>query len=245
MLFRSGTPFEKPLLAALRKLSQGLPDTVSLNLREWEQTISFRSSSEPMEDIPLIGALAKAAAERRELEILYRKPSSKADEPRVVHPLHVANVNGEWYLFAHDAGRDDIRTFAASRITRAEPTGSGFARPADFDVNRYLKDSFGVFSREGEFDVAVRFTAAAAGYVRERRWHPSQRLEELPGGGVEVQMKLGSLVEVQRWILGWGADARAVAPPELVRRMRQAIAEMSAGYEQGREANGPRTGRAG
>ena len=69
-----GTPFEKPLLAALRKLSQGLPDTVSLNLREWEQTISFRSSSEPMEDIPLIGALAKAAAERRELVIVYRKP---------------------------------------------------------------------------------------------------------------------------------------------------------------------------
>jgi proteasome accessory factor B len=225
-----GTPFEKPLLAALRKLERSLPDTVSLNLRDWDQTISFRSSTEPMEDVPLIDALAKAAAEREELRILYRKPGSKEPAPRVVHPLHVANVNGEWYLFAHDTDRGGIRTFAGTRVVGSEPTGRSFERPADFDIDRYLGDSFGIFSREGDFDVVVRFTPAVAGYIREKRWHPSQSLVDLPDGGVELRLHLGSLVEVQRWILGWGPDARVAGPPELVARMQDAIQRMGDRY---------------
>lgn len=225
-----GTPFEKPLLAALRKLERSLPDTVSLNLRDWDQTISFRNSTEPMEDVPLIGALAKAAAGREELRILYRKPGSKVAVPRVVHPLHVANVNGEWYLFAHDTDRGGIRTFAGTRVVGSEPTGRSFERPADFDIDRYLGDSFGIFSREGDFDVVVRFTPGVAGYIREKRWHPSQSLADLPDGGVELRLHLGSLVEVQRWILGWGPDARVAGPPELVARMRDAIQRMGETY---------------
>src|SRR6266566_5497257 len=40
-----GTNFEKPLLSALKKMAASLPDTISLNLSEWEQTISFRTSA--------------------------------------------------------------------------------------------------------------------------------------------------------------------------------------------------------
>src|SRR5881296_2005819 len=36
-----GTNFEKPLLSALKKMEQSLPDTISLNLNDIEQTISF------------------------------------------------------------------------------------------------------------------------------------------------------------------------------------------------------------
>ena len=35
-----GTQFEKPLLSAIRKIEQSLPDTISLNLADIEQTIS-------------------------------------------------------------------------------------------------------------------------------------------------------------------------------------------------------------
>ena len=39
----AGTQFEKPLLSAIRKIEQSLPDTISLNLADIEQTISFRT----------------------------------------------------------------------------------------------------------------------------------------------------------------------------------------------------------
>lgn len=216
-----GTPYEKPLLAALRKLERTLPNTVSLNLSDWEQTISFRTSAEPLKDLPLIDTLARAAASRSELRILYRKPSQTTPENRVVHPCHVANVNGEWYLFAHDLLRNAIRTFAASRIQSATPTGKTFPKTQSFDLGRYLKGSFGIYSSQGDYSVVVHFSPAVAEYIREKRWHPSQKVSDLPDGGVELRLRLGSLVEIRRWILGWGPDAHVIQPPELVEALRE------------------------
>lgn len=215
-----GTPFEKPLLGALRKLERTLPDTVSLNLADWEQTISFRTSAVPVQDLPLIDQLSRAAAAREELRIQYRKPNRQPEE-RVVHPYHVANVNGDWYLFAFDQLRKAIRTFVPSRIIQIEPTGQTFPRPAKFDLDRLLRDSFGIHSSQGEFLVIVQFTAEVADYIREKRWHPSQALTALADGGVELRFRLGSLVEVRRWILGWGASARVIGPEPLVREMKE------------------------
>src|SRR5213075_3131435 len=46
-----GTSFEKPLLSALRKMEQSLPDTISLDLADVDQTISFRTRAEQILDL--------------------------------------------------------------------------------------------------------------------------------------------------------------------------------------------------
>src|SRR5271169_924972 len=56
-----GTSFEKPLLSAIKKMEQALPDTISLNLADIEQTISFRTRAEQILDLEIFDALAKAA----------------------------------------------------------------------------------------------------------------------------------------------------------------------------------------
>jgi predicted DNA-binding transcriptional regulator YafY len=227
-----GTPFEKRLLTALKKLEGSLPDTVSLNLTEWTQSISFRTTAEPKSDPGIIEVLAGAAASGRQLRIGYRKPGGKEPEERVVDPYHVANVNGDWYMFAFDQLRKDIRTFSALRVTTAAPTGEKFQRPAKFALEKHLRDSFGVHSRSGDFSVTIRFDASVADYIREKRWHASQTLEELPEGGVELRMKLGSLVEIERWILGWGGAARVISPPELVERIRKSAKAIVGRYKE-------------
>src|SRR6266705_2922899 len=60
-----GTSFEKPLLSALRKMEQTLPDTISLSLADIEHTISFRTRAEPILDLEVFDALAKATAARQ------------------------------------------------------------------------------------------------------------------------------------------------------------------------------------
>jgi proteasome accessory factor B len=219
-----GTPFEKRLVGAFQKLARSLPDTVSLNLAEWDQTISFHTSAEPLLDLAVIDTLASAASQRRQLRLRYRKPNAEPEE-RIVDPYHLANINGDWYLFAFDHLRKAIRTFVPGRIASAVPTGEVFDRPAKFTLPRELKDSFGVHSRQGDFTVVVQFDPAVSDYIREKRWHPSQRLEETPGGGVELTLRLGSLAEVQRWILGWGGAVRVVAPPELVASVLRAATD--------------------
>lgn len=217
-----GTSFEKPLLSAIRKMEQSLPNTISVDLADVEQTISFRTRAEPLLDLQTFDTLAKAAAHRHQLEILYRKPGQRQAESRVIDPYHLANINGEWFLFAHDHLRQDLRTFVPARIQTIQKTGHTFSRPEKFSLEKRLRGSFGVRSGVGDFDVVLRFNARAADYVREKKWHESQRLRDLRDGGVELRLRLSGLEEVTRWVLSWGGDARVLKPRELARAVEAA-----------------------
>lgn len=223
-----GTNFEKPLVSALRKMAAQLPDTVSFNIADWDQTISFRTSAEPILNLEIFDALARATAARRQIRFRYRKPGQRQAEVRLVDPYHLANVNSEWFLFAFDHARQDVRTFVPARMTGVTQTGKTFPRPAKFSLEKRLHDSFGVVSGAGEYQIVIRFDAFAAGYIREKRWHTSQSLRELKGGAVELRMKLSSLEEVRRWVLSWGGHAVVVAPVELKAAVRESAQKILA-----------------
>ena len=217
-----GTSFEQPLMSALRKLEQSLPDTISLNLDDAAQAISFRTSWEPILDLRIFSTLAKATTARQQLELAYRKPGQRRVEHRVVDPYHLGNINGEWFLFAFDHLRHDFRTFVPARIKAIRLTGKTFERRPEFSLKERLRGSFSVQSGHGEFDVVIRFQERVADYVREKKWHDSQQLRDLEHGGVEMRLKLSSLGEVGRWVLSWGGDAVVVRPRELAESVRQA-----------------------
>jgi proteasome accessory factor B len=217
-----GTSFEKPLLSAIQKMEKSLPETISLNLADVQRTISFRTSAEPILDLKVFERLANATAERKQVELTYRKPGQREVELRTVDPYHFANINGEWFLFAYDHFRRDIRTFAPSRVKAVKPTGKSFARPDKFSLEQRLRDSFGVHSGQGEFKVLIRFSEQVADYVREKKWHESQRLRDLRDGGVELSLKLSSLSEIERWVLSWGGNAVVLQPEELAYAVKQA-----------------------
>jgi predicted DNA-binding transcriptional regulator YafY len=225
-----GTSFEKPLLSALKKMEASLPDTISLSLSDVDQTISFRTRAEPILDLSIFDVLTKATAARQQLELSYRKPGQERTEQRVVDPYHLANINGEWFLFAYDHLRSDIRTFVPARIKAIRQTGKTFDRPRKFSLEQRLRDSFGVVSGHGEFEVVIRFTPRAADYIREKKWHESQVLRDLKGGGLEIRMRLSSLAEVERWVLGWGGDARVIKPAQLVKSVSEAAKRLLDGH---------------
>ena len=221
-----GTPFERPLVSAFQKVAASLPDTISINLADWQQTISFRTSAEPVLNLETFGILARATTQHEQLRMQYRKPGGRKAEERVIDPYHLANINGEWFLFAYDHARQDLRTFVPGRVISLEKTGKRFTRSTKFSLENQLRNSFSVHSGDGEYLVVVQFNPSVADYIREKKWHPSQLMKELPTGGVELRMTLSSLMEVQRWILSWGGEAQVVEPVELAERVRLCAEKM-------------------
>ena len=63
--------------------------------------------------------------------------------------------------------------------------------------------------------VRIRFSSAESPYIKERTWHTSQKLTEQNDEGVIMEMAVGDLGEVRRWLIGWGAEAEVLEPPEL------------------------------
>lgn len=221
-----GTSFEKPLLSAIRKMEDSLPDVVSLNLSDLEQSISFQTRAAPILNLEILDALAKATAKRQQLELTYRKPGQKNAEQRRVDPYHLANINGEWFLFAFDHLRNDIRTFVPARIQSLRQTGRTFKRPQKFSLEERLRGSFGVRSGKGAHEVVLRFDEKVTDYIKEKKWHDSQKLRELRGGAVELSMQLSSLEEVERWVLSWAGYAKVLRPRELAESVKQAARRM-------------------
>lgn len=225
-----GTAFERPLTSAFQKMAAALPDAISFNMAAWDKTISFRISAEPIVDLKVFNTLASAATRSRQLEITYRKPGASAPEQRTIDPYHLANINGEWYLFAYDHLRGAVRTFTPARVKSAVLTGQRFATPQKFSPDTLLRDSFAVRSGQSAHEVVIRFDITAADYIREKRWHASQKLRELDDGGVELRLKISSLPEIERWVLGWGGKATALQPSELVKSVAAAARALSAAH---------------
>ena len=226
-----GTTFEKPLVSAFQKIEEALPDTISLNLSEWDESISFRTSAIPQLDLNIFDQLAKAVSRKKQLELQYRKPGQKKGETRVVDPYHLANINGEWFLFAHCHLRKDLRTFAPARILMIQEIGETFQRPKKFSIEDRLQGSFGVHAGKENFKVTIRFSPQVADYIREKTWHPTQKIKSLPDDSIELSITLSSLVEIHRWVLGWGEHAEVIEPSNLRERLRKSAEEILATYK--------------
>jgi proteasome accessory factor B len=225
-----GTPFEKTLGSAFQKLTGALKETVSFDLGEWGSDYSFRVTGASAADLEVFRLLARAIVQRQEISFSYQPLRATAPETRSVHPCHLANIDNAWYLLAHDPQRAQIRTFALPRIQKPTLTKKIFDRPRGFSAEKELKGGFGVFAGTGKYLVKVRFDTFAARLVRERDWHPSQKIRNVKDGGIELEMTLGALEEIERWILSWGDHAKVLSPKPLIDSVKKRIATMQKTY---------------
>ncbi len=225
-----GTPFHRSLEIAFEKLAGGLRDRISFSPADELRAVSFRNIGLGKTDLAVFNDLSSAVLRQQEIEFEYRKPGQTERSHRRARPYHLAHRENLWYLIAFDLERAALRTFALPRISAVVVTKDKFAKPADFSPEAFFARALGVLGGAGEHQVVIRFSAEAADRVREREWHESQELRELPGAAVEVRMKLGALAEVERWVLGWGAAAEVIAPPELRDRVHSAATGIAALY---------------
>src|SRR5207237_10746979 len=95
-----------------------------------------------------------------------------------------------WLLLGYSHLRKELRPLRPSRILEVKTTGKTFPLQRKFCLEKRLRDSFGVITGQGEFDVLIRFDETISDYIREKRWHPSQQLTEIEDGSIELRLKL-------------------------------------------------------
>jgi predicted DNA-binding transcriptional regulator YafY len=161
----------------------------------------------------------QALAERRTLKTCYHSASRDSVDERRIDPYHLTLHNSGLYLVAHCHLRDSPRIFAVERMRTVELTSRRFDVPASFDAEKYLAGAWGML-RGDLVTVRVIFALKLAPYIRERLWHPSQKLRDLPDGRVEMTLTVADTLEVRRWILGYGVQAEVVAPEGLREALR-------------------------
>jgi predicted DNA-binding transcriptional regulator YafY len=176
-----------------------------------------------------LSAVNEAVFNRRYIEIVYHTMSRDKTSRRRVAPYKIWFFDATFYLIGYCSNRKDIRIFAVDRIEAITETEETFEIPEGFDLEAFMRGSFGVFVGTPE-TVRIQFSSKVAGYIREKIWHASQRLEELPGGGVELTAEVAVTDELRFWVMKWGGGARVLEPDSLREAVAREARDMLARY---------------
>jgi len=206
--------------AALKRIAGIMPPAVREQVTAAAESLSVRPLDADFSRN--LVTVTEAWARRRSLRLWYRSAGRRLSKEVVVDPyfLEPSAAGFATYLIGYSRTHGTMRTFKIERITSAEMLPQSFDVPADLDVDRLLASAWGVVWGEGR-QVRLRFAPDVAWRVRESRWHPSQSIEELPDGGCMMTVTVGSMMEIGRWVRGWGDKVEVLAPADLRAELRQ------------------------
>lgn len=215
--------------SALRKLAGVMPATV----RGQVQAAADSLGNKPFDaDFSRnLMTVTEAWAKNRSLRLSYRSAGKARPKDVVVDPyfLEPSAAGFSTYLIGFSRTHEQMRTFKIERIVSAEMLPQHFQVPDGLDVDTLLSSAWGIIWGEGT-QVRLRFKAAVAWRVKESRWHPSQEIEELEDGGCLLTISVASLMELGRWVRGWGDTVEVLAPPELRQELREESLRLARQY---------------
>ena len=166
-----------------------------------------------------VALIERALLERRRLDMRYYSMSRDEENRRQVDPYHLTVFDGGFYLVGYCHWRKAERIFAVERIRELKMLALRFTVRPGFNAEEYLGHAWGIV--RGEIvPVKVIFSRSVARYIRDRFWHPTQNIRELPDGRLELSLRVADTLEVRRWILGYGAEAEVVDPAGLREALR-------------------------
>ncbi len=218
--------------SALNKLMAALPGP----MREQAAVMRERLHVDPNawwetgEDLSMLAVVQDAVARERQLAFDYIRADGQSSA-RTVDPLGLVAKGQSWYLVAR--GATGMRTFRVSRMTRATILASGFDRPAKFDLAaHWARSTAELEGRRRRFSVVLALAEDAARILMTRcRTTPLANRKTspaLPDGWVILQADFDDEAFARFVILGLGSLARAIAPDDFCRTIRDEVALMAA-----------------
>lgn len=211
---------ERKLKSAMRSttLNRLAPDLEALVRAE---TIAVQAGPRPSADEAVLTEIRQAILAGRPLGFLYSRPGAEARR-RSVAPCGVMFGRAN-YLVAADRESGRIQTFRLDRMSAVRAEDGVAAPPADFDLQAFASQSFGIYQDEIEA-VVLRIGPEGAAEARAWRWHPTQTVEDRPDGGVEVRFRASGMRELAWHLFSWGDQVEIVAPERLKVVMGEALA---------------------
>ncbi len=229
--FLAGTPFKEDFDNIFGKLEKTLSEKNYAHMRQLERKFyllpdfpkNYSGSLDLIYDI--VDALVRSFA----CVFSYRAAGSPRAKRHIIKPYTLLIFRRGLYLVGHCETYGEVRTFAVDRIEKLEVTRERFEYPDDYSPEKLTEGSFGIMTGP-RTEVVIKFDAKVADYVRERRFHPTQEIEELPDGSIVFRMTVNGTTEVISWVLSFGGKAEVVEPAELRAKVRESVEEALARY---------------
>jgi predicted DNA-binding transcriptional regulator YafY len=228
----AGSAYAADLRSAISRLAERLPEQSWVDLQQVaDERILFRSGAVIDLDAEIWHGLESACRTHKTVKMTYYTASRDACSERKLDPyvLHIYRGTNAYVIgFCHQ--RQEIRWFRVDRIKALTVLGESFVPDPSFDAKDHLELIFQHEAGGIPQPVAIWFDTKTSPYVRERRWHPTQEIQEHPDGSMTLHMTVRGLNDLKRWVLGYGKGAIVKAPPELVEMVKEEVRGMTGHY---------------
>lgn len=231
LLSRHSDEHNPHIIAALNKLATAFPQPLSEQIAQTAEVIRERPSNSFF--VTVLEVISNAWAEQTKVRLWYRSRHSSETKERLLSPYAIEpSSTGGHYVVGFDDHAQDTRTFKLERVTEVEATGIPFETPESFDIADHFAKAWGIMAGGDPEPVSLQFTAAVAEFIKERIWHPSQKLTELSDGSIRLEFIVADTREMRPWIRSWGSDVEVLAPLHLRREIASDALKLSAIYQE-------------
>lgn len=218
------TPLENQLRSVFEKITNSLPDKITVNTSFLNPKITFIPDRVEIIKTELFKIIFDSMKNCRSLSFEYRPLQKTSFMERTIDPYHAICQRGNWYVIGKCHDKGDIRIFSFGRMKNAVITNKKFDIPRDFKASDYFDSEMGVWlSDKTPLEVELLFDREIATYATNRIWHTDQTLEERDDGSVYLKFKTTKKKELLRFILGQGHTVKVLAPQELVEEVKAGL----------------------
>jgi predicted DNA-binding transcriptional regulator YafY len=227
-----GSAYGGQLKSAIEQLAKRLPEQTWVDLRQLaEEYVLFRMGAALDLKPEIWQGLEQACQQKQRVWMRYGTPGQPVSE-RVLDPyvLHFSRNNP--YVTGWCHRRQEVRWFRVDRIQALRVLAEQFEIDPTFDREAHFASAFQHEVGGIPQAMVIWFDGPTAPYIRERRWHPTQQIEEHADGSLTLRFVVRGLAEVKRWVMHYGRGARVLGPPELVAMVREEVEGMSQQYQQ-------------
>ncbi|OQW33055.1 MAG: hypothetical protein A4E19_06840 [Nitrospira sp. SG-bin1] len=235
LAYLKGTQFVEDLEAVIRKVEAGLPDKVRNHLERI--VTAFAPLQRPVRPYAaqrqVIESVRKALL--RQLTVVlhgYRKPGERPQDYKV-NPYGLILYQYGLYLIGYSHQAEELRMFALERIKSITVTEDMFDLPLSISLADRLDRAFGLIEELPQ-EVKIWIAPEWAYFVKERSWHPTQRIELQKDGSVILTMRCGGLDELTAWVLSFGPAAKVLGPQSLIDQVSSQLTAAAQSYRSSR-----------
>jgi predicted DNA-binding transcriptional regulator YafY len=224
--FLQGTPFQDDLDAIFGRIRSSLPPRSVAHLERIAETASpkFQGQRNYAAKKELLKELRRALLYQYRLDLVYT-PARRTTEVYRFDPYTLLFYEGALYLGGYAHNRNALRLFLLDRIEQLTVLDERFEVPEDFSAKDLTGSAFGLIDEQQQ-TIKVRFGKKIGHLIRERVWHPSQKIVEENDGSLTLTLIASGEQEILSWLYSYLPDVEVLEPVAM-------RARFYAGLEQG------------
>lgn len=167
--------------------------------------------------------MTTALLESKRLSLRYLRRDKQENTERVISPLQLVHYRENWVLDAWCHLRNELRSFALEAIEEVSVVDEPAKKVSREDMRAHFQSGYGIFAGKAIHRAILKFTPKRAQWVALETWHPDQSGRWLPDGSYILEIPYSNDQELVMDLLRFGADVEVLEPPELRKRVYDAL----------------------